>query len=205
MGRARKESEQQLAASVREVTNSMSDTVSKAAVKAVTKATQNFEKTAGERATASSSVFSPESGDSEVLWHRRLHSSMLQQQFSQHHHVTDRLMDLVQNNQSTVSASSVAIIPEKKECASCEACGTQKAALKCHDCDMLYCNSCSASFHSLGKLKEHQIHTTMCQMCTGNLATLLCKECGVAYCQNCSTTVHSKGALKKHCDSITKI
>ena len=112
MGRARKESEQQLAASVREVTDSMSDTVSKAAVKAVTKATQNFEKTAGERATASSSVYS---ADSEVLWHRRLHSKMLEQQFSEHHHVTDRLMDLLQNKQSTVSASSVAMIPEKKE------------------------------------------------------------------------------------------
>ena len=151
----------------------MSDNVSKAAVKAVTKAAQNFEKTAGERAPATSCVFSPESG--EVLWHR----SMLQQQLEQHYHVTDRLLTVIQNNQSTVSASSVAIIPEKKECAFCEECETQKAALKCHDCEMLFCNSCSASIHSMGKLKEHKVHTAMCNKCMQNLATLSCEDCSL--------------------------
>jgi hypothetical protein len=115
-------------------------------------------------------------------------------------HFTDRLLDIVEKQQQgTVqqekNSVSKHLVPTAVLCDNCE---KKPPTLKCKECGLLYCEGCSADFHSLGTLKTHTISSAQCEKCNEQLANLFCGDCHISYCRNCSQNAHSKGNLRYH-------
>ena len=166
----------------------MSNTVSKAAAKAVTNAAQKFEKTAGERAEPDK-------------WTRELLKDRLAQGDKTTTTVLDRLFGLLKDQQQARLSHDHSLKrkePMPPSVRLCDKCDKQDPTRRCQDCGLLYCDTCCTTVHNKGTFTSHSIFSARCDSCEEAVSELSCADCGLCYCTKCSTKVHSKGNLKKH-------
>lgn len=89
--------------------------------------------------------------------------------------------------------------PDEQYTPLCSDCQTQYASSFCDECNRLFCESCSSSFHKSGQRKlHHLVQLEMCIECGFQVPTKQCLSCDEMYCDTCFHFAHRRGRSRLH-------